>query len=292
MAPEFPNACFVKVDVDENQEVAAMCKISAMPTFKVFRDKQEVGKLTGANERGLKQLVAKHAGGGTGGGGGGNGAPPSLARQASGKAGTTANGQKWSVLAMGLLCALLPGVSIGVLLAIYYTNGGPDAPCDAPVGFFLFLLALINIPVIVLYCCQEISTFLCGKRNEEGKVVRPPLANVAHCLIAGVNIFAFYWFIRGNMFVFGSYPMSAANATALVANGTLTAPSDAMAEGNIAPGLGCEPGMWWGAHTWLMFTYIFTGSVVGLVCCCGTVGAACCVMAKGAGPDAGASANV
>ena len=37
---EFPHVEFVKVDVDENKEVAAMCGIQSMPTFHFYRDGQ------------------------------------------------------------------------------------------------------------------------------------------------------------------------------------------------------------------------------------------------------------
>ena len=62
LAKDFPQCTFVKVDVDENQETAAACGVQAMPTFKIFKGKQEVGSLRGADPEGLKALVAQHAG--------------------------------------------------------------------------------------------------------------------------------------------------------------------------------------------------------------------------------------
>ena len=62
LASEFPQADFIKVDVDENQETAAACQVSAMPTFKVFRDKKEVGMIRGADPNGLRALIQQHAG--------------------------------------------------------------------------------------------------------------------------------------------------------------------------------------------------------------------------------------
>ena len=62
LAREFPQATLVKVDVDANQETAQFCQISAMPTFKVYRDQKEVGMIRGANPAALKELIAKHAG--------------------------------------------------------------------------------------------------------------------------------------------------------------------------------------------------------------------------------------
>lgn len=62
LAAEFSWCDFVKVDVDVNQETAMACQISAMPTFKVFSNLQEVGALRGASADALRQLVAQHAG--------------------------------------------------------------------------------------------------------------------------------------------------------------------------------------------------------------------------------------
>ena len=69
---------------DQNQETAMACRVAAMPTFKVFRDRVEVGMIRGADPDGLRSLVQQHAGdkwsvagegqtlGGGGGGGGGS----------------------------------------------------------------------------------------------------------------------------------------------------------------------------------------------------------------------------
>lgn len=62
LAIEFPWADFVKVDVDANQETAQACGITAMPSFKVYRNGAEIGAMRGANPDGLRQLVATHAG--------------------------------------------------------------------------------------------------------------------------------------------------------------------------------------------------------------------------------------
>eukprot|EP00307_Rebecca_sp_RCC1486_P014310 CAMPEP_0119410890 /NCGR_PEP_ID=MMETSP1335-20130426/3783_1 /TAXON_ID=259385 /ORGANISM="Chrysoculter rhomboideus, Strain RCC1486" /LENGTH=144 /DNA_ID=CAMNT_0007435483 /DNA_START=12 /DNA_END=446 /DNA_ORIENTATION=- len=59
---EFPHVVFVKVDVDENQETAMACGISAMPTFKAYKNQQEVGMVRGADEAGLRALVQQHGG--------------------------------------------------------------------------------------------------------------------------------------------------------------------------------------------------------------------------------------
>eukprot|EP00897_Mesotaenium_endlicherianum_P005515 jgi/Mesen1/4992/ME000248S04267 len=55
------NLVFLKVDVDEVQEVAEICKISAMPTFQVFKDGVKVDELVGASREKLEAIVAKYA---------------------------------------------------------------------------------------------------------------------------------------------------------------------------------------------------------------------------------------
>ena len=56
-----PGAVFVKVDVDKNTQVAEMCGIKSMPTFQVFKGGAKVDEMSGANDAGLKALVAKYA---------------------------------------------------------------------------------------------------------------------------------------------------------------------------------------------------------------------------------------
>ena len=53
----FPEAVFIKVDVDQNQETAQKCGISAMPTFKVYKEKAEVDHMKGANQKGLEACL-------------------------------------------------------------------------------------------------------------------------------------------------------------------------------------------------------------------------------------------
>merc|ERR550539_1219221 len=51
---------FLKVDVDDCEDVAAEYKITAMPTFIYIKNKSKVADLTGANVEKLKALVASH----------------------------------------------------------------------------------------------------------------------------------------------------------------------------------------------------------------------------------------
>ena len=57
MAAEYQDVEFVKVDVDENKEVAAHCNISSMPTFQFWRGGKCVEAFSGADERRLRAMV-------------------------------------------------------------------------------------------------------------------------------------------------------------------------------------------------------------------------------------------
>jgi thioredoxin len=75
LAEETPQAVFVKVDVDQCRSTATKFKVEAMPTFKLLHMGREMASIQGANEAGLKELVAKVvAASGGGGGAGGAGA--------------------------------------------------------------------------------------------------------------------------------------------------------------------------------------------------------------------------
>jgi thioredoxin 1 len=48
---------FVKINVDEQRELAGTYGVSAMPTFVVFRDGKKVSEVRGADVRGLKVVI-------------------------------------------------------------------------------------------------------------------------------------------------------------------------------------------------------------------------------------------
>ncbi|KAF4530578.1 hypothetical protein B566_EDAN006784 [Ephemera danica] len=60
LSKECPNVVFLKVDVDECEELAAEYSITAMPTFLFFKNKKTVETMTGANYDKLKALVTTH----------------------------------------------------------------------------------------------------------------------------------------------------------------------------------------------------------------------------------------
>ena len=61
MAGEMSNVVFLKVDVDEAEDVKEEYNISAMPTFIFLKNGQKVANLMGANADKLTELVNKHA---------------------------------------------------------------------------------------------------------------------------------------------------------------------------------------------------------------------------------------
>jgi len=51
---------FLKVDVDECEDISEEYKVTAMPTFIFLKNKEKVADLTGANIDKLKAIVAEH----------------------------------------------------------------------------------------------------------------------------------------------------------------------------------------------------------------------------------------
>mmetsp|Transcript_15366 Transcript_15366/g.22608 ORF Transcript_15366/g.22608 Transcript_15366/m.22608 type:complete len:105 (+) Transcript_15366:55-369(+) len=60
IAAEFPNAIFVKVDVDEASDVAEACQISSMPTFQFYKGGKKVHEFSGASEAKIRDAVKKY----------------------------------------------------------------------------------------------------------------------------------------------------------------------------------------------------------------------------------------
>jgi thioredoxin 1 len=61
LSPKYATLKFLKVDVDQNDKVAAECGISAMPTFQVWKAGQKIDELVGASKEKLEALCAKYS---------------------------------------------------------------------------------------------------------------------------------------------------------------------------------------------------------------------------------------
>ena len=57
MSGTYPNARFFKLDVDEVPDVAQELGIRAMPTFLLFKNKEKVGEVVGANPKALEAAI-------------------------------------------------------------------------------------------------------------------------------------------------------------------------------------------------------------------------------------------
>lgn len=57
---ETPEAVFLKVDVDEAEDIADTYQVQSLPTFKFFKNGTIVAEFSGANIDTLKKMVAQH----------------------------------------------------------------------------------------------------------------------------------------------------------------------------------------------------------------------------------------
>ena len=57
---DYPNAKYLKVDVDELSELAQEYGVTAMPTFMIFKDGEKVDELVGANPQLLEEKIKQH----------------------------------------------------------------------------------------------------------------------------------------------------------------------------------------------------------------------------------------
>ena len=57
MSNQYTNVVFVKVDVDEQSDIAGKCGIRAMPTFQFYKNGAKVDELCGANEAAIKSKI-------------------------------------------------------------------------------------------------------------------------------------------------------------------------------------------------------------------------------------------
>lgn len=56
---ECKDLIFVKVDVDEGEEIASVCNVSAMPTFQAYYKNEKIHQFTGASIQNLEDMVNK-----------------------------------------------------------------------------------------------------------------------------------------------------------------------------------------------------------------------------------------
>jgi len=61
LASQYPNAVFLKVDVDRHKAIAAKYQVSAMPTFLVIKQSGVADMVRGADRHALEAMVSKHA---------------------------------------------------------------------------------------------------------------------------------------------------------------------------------------------------------------------------------------
>jgi len=163
---------------------------------------------------------------------------------------------------LALSCGVVPGI---VLLTIYHGHGALDAPCEAPIPYWLFISAIIGFVILALQLVHMILVELCGTLDAKGQKKPPKIANFLACLLVGPLIFSFYWFIQGSIWSFGTAPL---NASSTLAYYNVTQPSDLAAAGNIPAGSGCLAGLLNDARTYLIVVYIVTPSMIVLSCCC------------------------
>jgi thioredoxin 1 len=52
------SVCFIKIDVDEFEQLVDACNINAMPTFIFYKGGKEVDRMEGADENALRTKVA------------------------------------------------------------------------------------------------------------------------------------------------------------------------------------------------------------------------------------------
>uniref|UniRef100_A0A9J7WZ19 Thioredoxin b n=1 Tax=Cyprinus carpio carpio TaxID=630221 RepID=A0A9J7WZ19_CYPCA len=57
---ENKNVVFLKVDVDDAQDVASFCDIKCMPTFHFYKDGKKIDEFSGSNQSKLEEKINLH----------------------------------------------------------------------------------------------------------------------------------------------------------------------------------------------------------------------------------------
>ncbi|XP_012676111.1 thioredoxin-like [Clupea harengus] len=60
LSEKYKDVVFLKVDVDDAQDVAQECDIKCMPTFHFYKNGKKVDDFSGSNREKLEEMVTKH----------------------------------------------------------------------------------------------------------------------------------------------------------------------------------------------------------------------------------------
>ncbi|XP_043107337.1 thioredoxin-like [Puntigrus tetrazona] len=58
--PDYANVVFLKVDVDDAQDVAQSCEIKCMPTFHFYKNGKKLDDFSGSNQDKLEDMVKRY----------------------------------------------------------------------------------------------------------------------------------------------------------------------------------------------------------------------------------------
>lgn len=60
LAREFPHVMFLKVDVDENRDIASDYQVASMPTFAFVKNRRTLTNFSGADYYRLKEAIMRY----------------------------------------------------------------------------------------------------------------------------------------------------------------------------------------------------------------------------------------
>ncbi|XP_028843929.1 thioredoxin-like [Denticeps clupeoides] len=60
LSEDIKDVVFLKVDVDDAQDVSAECEIRSMPTFQFYKNGKKIDEFSGANEESLVKKIHAH----------------------------------------------------------------------------------------------------------------------------------------------------------------------------------------------------------------------------------------
>ena len=144
-----------------------------------------------------------------------------------------------NMLLTSLLTALVPLI---IVFYVYYANEG--APCDRPIGNWLWWSGAIAVLQLAFSLPQQIWQIRNLSNTNvpagvEGLAAlnanQPPIFVVLQAAMCPVAVFGFYWYIKGNIDVWSSEE--------------------------------CDGALLNGAQAYLTFTYVMLGITL-LLCCC------------------------